>query len=220
MDLKGAADHDGDTSYLVVVDKHRNVVSFEPSLHNGFGTNVVMGRLGFSFNCRGVYFSLVPGHANALEPFKRPRSTLQSTLVLKDGKPIFALGSPGGDEQCQRTIQTLLNLVHFGLNIQQAIKRLAGQRVVFRRRHFLKPPCIRAISRSKTRIPENTRAELAAKGHKLRVVGGWSLGMSAGIAINPETGVLTPAAIRESMPTLPPGNLLRSPGDGCFIWLS
>ena len=190
VDLKGAADHDGDTSYLVVVDKHRNVVSFKPSLHNGFGTNVVMGNLGFSFNCRGVYFSLVPGHANALEPFKRPRSTLQSTLVLKDGKPIFALGSPGGDEQCQRTIQTLLNLVHFGMNIQQAIEAPRWATRSFPASpfpHTMYPGDLAL----EDRIPQNTRAELAAKGHKLRVVGGWSLGMSAGIAINPETGVLS-----------------------------
>ena len=87
-------DKSGDTSYLCVVDKQRNVVSFTPSLHTGFGTNVVMGRLGFSFNCRGDYFSLTPGHANALAPGKRPRSTLQSTLVLKDGTPRDGDGQP------------------------------------------------------------------------------------------------------------------------------
>ncbi len=47
-----------------------------------------MGDLGFLFNCRGDYYSLVPGHANALAPGKRPRSTLQGTLVMKDGKPL------------------------------------------------------------------------------------------------------------------------------------
>ena len=59
VNLDGDADHEGDTSYLAVVDKDRNMVSFEPSLHSGFGTGVVMGDLGFIFNCRGDYYSLV-----------------------------------------------------------------------------------------------------------------------------------------------------------------
>src|SRR5262245_58873946 len=55
INLEGEADHEGDTSYLAVVDKDRNMVSFEPSLHSGFGTGVVMADLGFIFNCRGDY---------------------------------------------------------------------------------------------------------------------------------------------------------------------
>ena len=93
----------GDTSYLCIIDQDRNVVSFTPSLHTGYGTCVAMGDLGFTLNCRGDYFSLVPGHPNALAPGKRPRSTLQSTLVLKNGQPFLVMGSPGGDDQCLRT---------------------------------------------------------------------------------------------------------------------
>ena len=74
--LDGNADHAGDTSYIGIVDKDRNMVSFEPSLHSVFGTGVVMGDTGIIFNCRGDYYSLVRGEANALEPGKRPRSTL------------------------------------------------------------------------------------------------------------------------------------------------
>jgi gamma-glutamyltranspeptidase/glutathione hydrolase len=57
--LTGGADHDGDTSYIAVVDRFRNMISFTPSLHSGFGTGVVMGDTGILFNCRGDYFSLV-----------------------------------------------------------------------------------------------------------------------------------------------------------------
>ena len=64
----------------------------------------------------------MPGQANALAPGKRPRSTLQSTLVTKDGKPFLVTGSPGGDDQCMRTMQTFLNMVEFGMNVQQAIE--------------------------------------------------------------------------------------------------
>src|SRR5262249_47221605 len=84
--LTGEGDHDGATRYLTVVDRNRNAVIFTPSLHSGFGTKVVMGDLGFTLNCRADYFSLVPGHANALAPGKRPRSTLQGTLVTRDGE--------------------------------------------------------------------------------------------------------------------------------------
>ena len=89
VNLEGESDHEGDTSYIALVDKDRNMVSFEPSLHSGFGTGVVMGNTGIIFNCRGDYYSLIAGEANALEPGKRPRSTLQSTLVMKDGQPFM-----------------------------------------------------------------------------------------------------------------------------------
>src|SRR5438309_6215586 len=94
--VDGNASHVGDTSYVAVVDKDRNMVSFEPSLHELFGTGVVMGNTGILFNCRGDYYSLTRGEANALEPGKRPRSTLQSTLLMKGGQPYGTLGSPGG----------------------------------------------------------------------------------------------------------------------------
>src|SRR6185295_18250051 len=73
VNLSGDADHEGDTSYIAVVDKDRNMITFTPSLHSGFGDGVVMADLGFVFNCRGDYYSLVPGEANALAPGKRPR---------------------------------------------------------------------------------------------------------------------------------------------------
>src|SRR5208283_4459937 len=114
--LDGEADFNGDTSYIAIVDKDRNMVSFEPSLHSVFGTGVVMGNTGIIFNCRGDYYSLVRGEANALEPGKRPRSTLQSTLVMKDGQPFMITGSPGGDDQVMITMQTLVNVIDFGMN--------------------------------------------------------------------------------------------------------
>ncbi len=191
--LAGQADHEGDTSYIAVVDRERNVVSFTPSLHSGWGTGVVMGSLGFSFNCRGDYFSLVEGSANALAPGKRPRSTLQSTLVTKDGKPVMALGSPGGDDQCMRTMQTLLNLVEFGMNIQQAIEAPRWTTSSFPASpfpHTMYP----ADLGLEERIPEAVRKELSSRGHKVRVTGPWSLGSNAGIVIDNESGVLSVGA--------------------------
>jgi gamma-glutamyltranspeptidase / glutathione hydrolase len=191
--LDGNASHDGDTSYIAVVDKDHNMVSFEPSLHSLFGTGVVVGDTGIIFNCRGDYYSLVRGEANALAPGKRPRSTLQSTLVMKDGQPYAVLGSPGGDDQIMRTMQTLINMVDFGMNIQQAIEAPRWSSRAFPASpfpHTMYPGDMAVESR----IPESTRQALIAKGHKLRVDPPWSLGSNGGIVLDVSTGVLSAGA--------------------------
>ena len=189
IDLDGDADHEGDTSYIAVVDKDRNMVSFEPSLHSGFGTGVVVGDLGFIFNCRGDYYSLVPGEANALEPGKRPRSTLQSTLVMKDGEPYAILGSPGGDDQIMRTMQTLLNMVEFGMNVQQAIEAPRWSTRSFPASPFPHTMYPGDLS-VEARIAAEVREGLEAKGHMLQVRPGWSLGANAAIVVDHENAVL------------------------------
>ena len=191
--LEGNADFEGYTSYIGIVDKDRNMVSFEPSLHSAFGTGVVMGDTGLIFNCRGDYYSLVRGEANALEPGKRPRSTLQSTLVMKDGEPFAIMGSPGGDDQVMRTIQTLINIIDFGMNIQQAIEAPRWSTSSFPQSpfpHTMQPGAMSV----EARIPEATRAALIARGHKLSVAGPWSMGSNAGIVVDGKTGVLSAGA--------------------------
>jgi gamma-glutamyltranspeptidase/glutathione hydrolase len=190
INREGDADHEGDTSYLAVVDKDRNMVSFEPSLHSGFGTGVVMGDLGFIFNCRGDYYSLVAGEANALAPGKRPRSTLQSTLVMKDGQPLMIVGSPGGDDQVFRTMQTLLNIVDFGMNVQEAIEAPRWSTRSFPASPF--PHTMYPGEMSvEARVPEAVRAALSALGHKVRVSGPWTMGSLAAITVDAKTGVLS-----------------------------
>jgi gamma-glutamyltranspeptidase/glutathione hydrolase len=193
VDMRGHADHEGDTSYIAVVDKERNMISFTPSLHSGFGTKVVMGNLGFILNCRGDYYSLVPGHANALEPGKRPRSTLQGTLVLKDGKPFLITGSPGADDQCMRTIQTFLNIVDFGMNAQQAIEAPRWTTRGFPASPFPHTMYPGDLS-LEGRIPDAVRAELAKRGHKVAMRGPWSMNASAAVMVDWETGTLSAAA--------------------------
>ncbi len=189
-------DHFGDTSYIAVVDRDRNAVSFTPSLHNSFGTKIVMGNLGFTFNCRGDYFSLVPGHANALAPGKRPRSTLQGSMVLKDGKPWMLTGSPGGDDQPMRTMQTLINMVDFGMNIQQAIEAPRWTSTAFPAStfpHRFNPGAVTVESR----IGDAVRNELARRGHRLSISSAWSLNSSGGIHIDwssPEGSIVNAAA--------------------------
>jgi gamma-glutamyltranspeptidase/glutathione hydrolase len=191
----GEADYSAeDTSYIAVVDKDHNMVSFEPSLHSGFGTGVVMGDLGFIFNCRGDYYSLTPGEPRSLAPGKRPRSTLQSTLVMKEGQPCFITGSPGGDDQIPRTVQTLMNIIDFGMNVQQAIEAPRWSTRGFASSvfpHNMSEPGHLSLE---SRIPEAVQKALAAKGHKLHSAGAWSLGSSAAIAIDSQTGVLSVGA--------------------------
>ena len=169
------------------------MVSFEPSLHSGWGTGVVMGDLGFILNCRGDYYSLVPGEANALEPGKRPRSTLQSTLVMKDGRPFMILGSPGGDDQVMRTMQTLINVIDFGMNVQQAIEAPRWSTRSFPASPFPHTMYPGDLS-VEDRIPVAVQKALISKGHKLTVSGPWSLGANAAIVVDVERGVLSAGA--------------------------
>jgi gamma-glutamyltranspeptidase/glutathione hydrolase len=183
------ADHDGDTSYIAVVDSARNMITFTPSLHSAFGTGVVMGNLGFIFNCRGDYYSLEPGEANSLAPGKRPRSTLQGTLVMKDGQPHMVLGTPGADQQVLLTMQTLLNMIDFGMNVQQAIEAPKWLTRAFPASPFPHTMYPGDLS-VEARVPESVRKDLLARGHKLQVSGPWSDGSLAAIVINLNTGVL------------------------------
>lgn len=185
----GNGDHDGDTSYIAVVDGSRNMITFTPSLHSAFGTGVVMGDLGFIFNCRGDYYTLEPGEANALAPGKRPRSTLQSTLVMRDGQPHMVMGTPGADQQVLLTMQALLNMVEFGMNVQQAIEAPKWLTRAFPASpfpHTMYPGDLSVESR----VPEAVRKQLLARGHKLHVTGAWSDGSLAAIVIDLKTGVL------------------------------
>ncbi len=193
VNLQGEADHAGDTSYIAVIDRDRNMISFEPSLHSSFGTGVVMGDTGIIFNCRGDYFSLVPGEANALAPGKRPRSTLQSTLVMKDGQPYMILGSPGGDDQIMRTLQTFLNVIDFGMDVERAIEAPRWSTRSFPASPFPHTMYPGDMSVEPT-VAEVVRNALIAKGHKLRVARPWSLGSNAAIMVDLKTGVLSAGA--------------------------
>ncbi|MBI3697523.1 MAG: gamma-glutamyltransferase, partial [Acidobacteria bacterium] len=190
---EGNADHEGDTSYLAVVDRQRNTVSWTPSLHSGFGTGVLMADLGFSFNCRGDYFSLEKQHPNALQGGKRPRSTLTPTLILKDGKPFMAVGSPGGDDQCMRIIQTFLNVIEFGMNIQAAIEAPRWTTSSFPASTFPHTMKVGDVG-LEDRIPEAVRKELENRGHKVSLRGPWTQGATSAIVIDPVTGLLSAGA--------------------------
>jgi gamma-glutamyltranspeptidase/glutathione hydrolase len=114
------ADRRGDTVYLTVVDKDRNCCSFIQSNYVGFGSQVVPGDLGFCLQNRGCLFALDEKHPNRLEPHKRPFHTIIPAMVTRDGRPWLCFGVMGGDMQPQGQVQVLVNIIDFGMDVQQA----------------------------------------------------------------------------------------------------
>jgi gamma-glutamyltranspeptidase/glutathione hydrolase len=109
-----------DTIYLCVVDKDRNCVSLIQSNYMGFGSGLVPAELGFAIQNRGTLFALDETHANRLEPGKHPFHTIIPAMMTKNGKPEFVFGVMGGDMQPQGHVQVLVNMLDFGMNVQQA----------------------------------------------------------------------------------------------------
>ncbi len=110
----------GDTAYMTVVDKDFNAVSLIQSNYSGFGSAMVPDGLGFCIQDRGALFSLKEGHPNVIAPGKRPFHTIIPAFVTKNNKPVFSFGVMGGAMQPQGHIQVLLNIIEFGMNIQEA----------------------------------------------------------------------------------------------------
>lgn len=110
----------GDTVYLTVVDHHGNVASVTNSLYNLFGSGEVVTKTGVILQNRGALFSLDPAHLNVIAPGKRPFHTIIPSMVLREGKPVVSFGVMGADMQPQGQVQVLMNLIDFGMNIQEA----------------------------------------------------------------------------------------------------
>jgi gamma-glutamyltranspeptidase / glutathione hydrolase len=167
----------GDTVYLTVVDKDRNVVSFINSLFWQFGSGVVIPQTGILLQNRGALFSLDPKHPNRLEGRKRPYHTIIPAMVFRDGKPWMSFGVMGGDMQPQGQVQVLLNMLEFGMNVQDA-----GEAPRFR--HF---PAEGVALESG--VDPTVVTELARRGHTI----GWHPGIFGGyqaIQIDWDRGVL------------------------------
>ncbi|HNP36585.1 MAG TPA: gamma-glutamyltransferase [Woeseiaceae bacterium] len=110
----------GDTIYLTVADKDGNMVSLIQSNYRGMGSGMTPGELGFVLQDRAVSFSLDENHANVVEPGKRPFHTIIPAFVMKEGKPLISFGLMGGAMQPQGHAQIIVNMVDFGMNLQEA----------------------------------------------------------------------------------------------------
>jgi gamma-glutamyltranspeptidase/glutathione hydrolase len=111
----------GNTTYLTVADKDGNMVSLIQSIYSEFASGMVPDGLGFVLQNRGQMFNVQDkNHANALEPGKRPFHTIIPAFITKDGKPHVSFGLMGGAVQPQGHAQIVVNLVDFGMNLQEA----------------------------------------------------------------------------------------------------
>ena len=110
----------GDTIYLTVADDAGNMVSLIQSNYRGMGSGMTPGDLGFILQDRAELFALEEGHANVLEPGKRPFHTIIPAFVMKDGKPLISFGLMGGAMQPQGHAQIIVNMLDFGMNLQEA----------------------------------------------------------------------------------------------------
>ena len=110
---------DGDTIYLTTADRDGMMVSLIQSNYRGMGSGMAPP-LGFILQDRGELFTLEPGHPNTYAPGKRPFHTIIPAFITKDGKPWLSFGVMGGDMQPQGHVQIVLNLIDFGMNLQEA----------------------------------------------------------------------------------------------------
>ncbi|MCS6806332.1 MAG: gamma-glutamyltransferase [Acidobacteriota bacterium] len=111
---------EGDTVYLTVADQDGMMVSLIQSNFRGMGSGMTPDGLGFVLQDRGELFNLEPGHFNSYAPGKRPFHTIIPAFITKDGKPFMSFGVMGGDVQPQMHVQIIMNIVDFGMNIQEA----------------------------------------------------------------------------------------------------
>lgn len=120
VDAGNPALKDGDTIYLTVADKDGNMVSLIQSNYRGFGSGMLPDGLGFMLQDRGELYSLEEGQNNTYAPHKRPFHTIIPAFMTKDGKPVMSFGVMGGAFQPMGHVQIVMDVVDFGMNIQEA----------------------------------------------------------------------------------------------------
>lgn len=188
--------HDGDTCHLDVADRFGNLLSATPSGGWLQDSPVVPG-LGFPLGTRGQMFWLDRGLPSSLAPGKRPRTTLTPSLVLRDGAPYLAFGTPGGDMQDQWSLLFLLRHLHHGMNLQEAVDAPTWHTTHFRSSFDPRRAEPGSVS-VEARVGEEVIAGLRARGHRVRVEGPWSLGLTSAVSRSPD-GVLRAAASPRGM---------------------
>ena len=164
----------GDTVHVDVVDRWGNMVAATPSGGWLWGAPVIP-ELGFCLGTRAQMFWLEEGLPNSLEPGKRPRTTLSPTLVARGGDPYLALGTPGGDQQDQWSLNTFLAHVHFDLDLQAAIDAPGHHTQAFPSSFYPRQTRVRHVA-VEERAGEATLDGLRARGHDVEVSPPWSLG--------------------------------------------
>jgi len=170
-----------ETTHFSVIDKQGNAVAVTYTINGAFGAGVIAGDTGFFLNNemddfttrpgQPNLFGLVQGPQNAIAPGKRPLSSMSPTIVTREGKPVMVLGSPGGARIITITLETILNLVDYGMELQEAVDAP-------RFHHQWLPDEVYVETRG---FSPDTKTKLEAMGYKVTEQGQW--GAVAAIAI-------------------------------------
>ena len=203
-DVQVAADGGtrGDTCHLDVVDRWGNMISATPS-GGWLQSNPVVPELGFPLGSRLQMAWLDPGLPNSLTPGRRPRTTLTPSLALRDGLPVMAFGTPGGDQQDQWQVHFFLAValrgrVRGGLDLQGAIDAPNWHTDSFPGSFYprgMRPGSVTVEDRIGAEVIEGLRG----RGHRVTVAEPWSEGRLCAVARDPETGVLSAGANPRAM---------------------
>ncbi|MEV6542336.1 gamma-glutamyltransferase [Streptomyces sp. NPDC051665] len=187
----------GDTCHLDVVDRWGNMIAATPS-GGWLQSNPVVPELGFPLGTRLQMAWLEPGLPNSLAPGRRPRTTLTPSIALRDGVPVLAFGTPGGDQQDQWQLHFFLAVAtrakaRGGLDLQGAIDAPNWHNDSFPGSFYprgMRPGSVTVESRMDTAVVE----ELRRRGHDVTVGDAWSEGRLCAVARDPAAGILSAAA--------------------------
>src|SRR5690606_2531960 len=152
----------GDTVYFAACDSDGLVVSIIQSIYHDFGSAVVAGDTGVILQNRGSFFSLDEEHPNRLEPGKKTFHTIIPAMMLRDGRPVLAYGTMGGEGQPQTQTAMVTRLVDFGYDVQQAIE---APRWLMGRTWGTATSALSLESR----IPDGVSRELKLRGHPVQM---------------------------------------------------
>jgi gamma-glutamyltranspeptidase/glutathione hydrolase len=182
----------GDTCHIDVVDRHGNLVAATPS-GGWLQSSPVVPGLGFCLGTRAQMCWLEEGLAASLRPGARPRTTLSPSLALRDGEPVLAFGTPGGDGQDQWSLQFFLAHARSGLDLQAAVDAPS-----FLSEHFPSSFWPRRADPGRLVVEARHDPEvvddLRARGHLVELADPWSLGRTCAAGRDPATGFLVAAA--------------------------
>ena len=187
---RGPSGYPGDTVHVDVVDRWGNLVSATPS-GGWLQSSPTIPALGWPLGTRAQMFWLEEGLPSSLAPGTRPRTTLSPGLVLRDGEPWLAYGTPGGDGQEQWAIHALLRHVDRGLDLQAAIDAPEWSTDHLISSFYPRGVELRSLS-VEARFGDDVIADLRRRGHDVTVVGPWELGRVS--AVKREGGQLVAAA--------------------------
>ncbi|HTY55737.1 MAG TPA: gamma-glutamyltransferase family protein [Candidatus Binataceae bacterium] len=188
------------TVHVTAADRRGNMIAITPSGAWISSSPVVEG-LGFPLGSRLQTFYLDERHPNAVMPRKRPRTTLTPSLALRNGEPYIAFGTPGGDQQDQWTFQFFLNVVDFGMNLQEAIEAPKFSSGHFPST-FFPHDNTPGLLRIEDRVDASVRSALADLGHKIETKPSYSEGNVLAVQVDRAHGLLCGGADPRGQMTL------------------